>query len=615
MLESALIYLLAAVISVPLAKRLGMGSVLGYLIAGVLIGPYAIGLVGKQYEVMHFAEFGVVMMLFLIGLELRPAKLWAMRKPILGLGGSQVVLTTILLFAGGLLLGFNWQTSLAVGLSLALSSTAIVLQSLQEKNLLKTQTGQHAFSVLLFQDIAVIPILALMPLLAIHGVAAPHDDGHGGSLISHLATHWQAIIIISSIAAIIFAGHWVANPIFRYVAESGLKEIFTALSLLIVVGITVLMTAIGLSPALGAFLAGVVLAENEYRHEVELDIEPFKGLLLGLFFITVGAGIDLPLIAQEPSTIVLGVVALVAIKAAVLAILAFAFKFTLKQGAIFTVALAQGGEFAFVLLGLASQLGIVETRINSLIIVVVVLSMLISPLLLILLEAIFGRASQDASLEADTIDDKGEVIIAGYGRFGQIVGRLLAAQGYKLTILDHSPGQIDMLRRFGNKVFYGDAARPELLKAAGAEDAKLMVVAVASITKSIEIIENTKKHFPNVQIVARAIDRQHAYQLIKEDIYAHRRETFDSAIHLGEKALEVLGLSHAQAARAGKIFSEYDEESIRLLADVWGDDQRYGMAVKQRLEDLSEVLKADREQICADQEEQENTAPQPSTGS
>lgn len=603
MLESALIYLLAAVISVPLAKRLGMGSVLGYLIAGVLIGPYAIGLVGKQYEVMHFAEFGVVMMLFLIGLELRPAKLWAMRKPILGLGGSQVALTTILLFVAGIMFGFSWQTSLAIGLSLALSSTAIVLQSLQEKGLLKTQTGQHAFSVLLFQDIAVIPILAMMPLLAMHGVDVQHDDGHGGSIISHLATHWQAIIIILSIAAIIFAGHWIANPIFRYVAESGLKEIFTALSLLIVVGITVLMTAIGLSPALGAFLAGVVLAENEYRHEVELDIEPFKGLLLGLFFITVGAGIDLPLIAKEPTTILLCVLALVLIKAAVLAILAFVFKFSLKQGAIFTVTLAQGGEFAFVLLGLASQLGIVEVRINSIIIVVVALSMLISPLLLILLEVVFGRASQDASLEEDTIDDKGEVIIAGYGRFGQVVGRLLAAQGYKLTILDHSPGQIDMLRRFGNKVFYGDAARPELLKAAGAEDAKLLVVAVASITKSLEIIENTKKHFPNVQIVARAIDRQHAYQLIKEDIYAHRRETFDSAINLGEKALEVLGLPQMQAARAAKIFSDYDEESIRLLADVWGDDQRYGMAVRQRLEDLSEVLKADREQIDAEHDD------------
>lgn len=609
MLSNALIYLCAAVISVPLAKRLGMGSVLGYLLAGTVIGPYVLGLVGDQNRVMHFAEFGVVMMLFLIGLELRPAKLWRLRKPILGLGGSQVLLTAALLTLACLCMGFSWQTSLAIGLSLALSSTAIVLQTLQEKNLLKSQTGQNAFSVLLFQDIAVIPILALLPLLASQGIdlhSTAHDaNAHATSLISNLATHWQVLVIVGSISGIILAGHWIANPVFRYVAEAQLKEIFTALSLLIVVSITVLMTAIGLSPALGAFLAGVVLAENEYRHEIELNIEPFKSLLLGLFFITVGAGIDLPLITEKPLLILLCVTGLVVIKAIVLATLAYIFKFTLNQGALFTAALSQGGEFAFVLLGLAGQLGIVDVQINNIAIVVVALSMLISPLLVIIIEKRFSRSDQAAAIPEDVIDNKGEVIIAGYGRFGQVIGRLLAAQGYNLTILDHSPGQIEMLRRFGNKVFYGDAERADLLEAAGAAEAKLLVIAVSDISKSLAIIASVKQHFPNLQILARAVDRQHAYQLIKQDIYDFRRETFDSAIYLGERALEALGHQHEEAKRAGKIFSNYDDESIRLLADIWGDDKRYGAAIRQRLEDLKSVLREDRKALIKNQKQQQ----------
>ncbi len=595
MLFYALIYLCAAVISVPIAKRLGLGSVLGYLIAGVIIGPYALHLVGDQDKVMHFAEFGVVMMLFLIGLELEPSKLWQLRKPIIGLGGSQVLLTALLITSALFLTqNYNWQTNLALGLALALSSTAIVLQTLQEKGLLKTQTGQNIFSVLLFQDIAVIPMLALLPVLAIHGHSG-HADSHATSLISNLAVHWQIVISLLSIVGIILGGKYISNPIFRFVAESRLKEIFTALSLLIVVAITVLMTSIGLSPALGAFLAGVVLAESEFKHEIELDIEPFKGLLLGLFFITVGAGINIPLIIESPLTIIVSVIALIIIKAAVLALLAYCFKFTKNQGGVFTVALAQGGEFAFVLLAMSQQLGIVESQLNNIVIVVVALSMFISPFLLILHERLFSDVSQAASDEPDPIDSKGEVIIAGYGRFGQVIGRLLTAQGYNLTILDHSPSQIDLLRRFGNKVYYGDAARADLLSAAGAEDAKLLVVAVDDTEKSVEIINIAKKRFPHLKIISRAIDRHHAYELTQLAIDGFRRETFDSAIQLGVKALTLLGNTKEAAERAGDIFTAHDEESIQLLADIWGDDHSYGKAVRQRMEDLKQVLISDQE--------------------
>ena len=597
MLTSALIYLCAAVISVPIAKRLGLGSVLGYLIAGVIIGPFALGLVGDQTEVMHFAEFGVVMMLFLIGLELRPSLLWQLRKPILGLGGSQVLLTALAIFLGlSLIADFSWQTNLALGLALALSSTAIVLQSLAEKGVLKTETGQSVFSVLLFQDIAVIPMLAFLPLLAIEG-AAGHSDGHGTeTLISQLPVWLQVIATLATIGFIIVGGKYISAPIFRIIAETRIRELFTALSLLIVVAIEVLMKAVGLSPALGAFLAGVVLAESEFRHEIEVDIDPFKGLLLGLFFITVGAGIDFQVITDSPLIIAFGVVALIAVKAAVLALLAWLFKFNTKQASLFTVALAQGGEFAFVLLSLSGQLGVVDAQLGQLVIVIVALSMLASPLLLIAEERLFAGNRKADSKEADTIDHAGEVIIAGYGRFGQIVGRLLSAQGYNLTILDHSPSQIDLLRRFGNKVFYGDAARRDLLEAAGADEAKLLVVAIDEPDKSLEVIHMARKHFPNMKILARAIDRRHTYELMRLNIAGIRRETFDSAIHLGVQALKLLGNTDELSERAGELFTSHDEETLKILCDLWGDDRSYGVAVRQRLDDLKQVLIADKQE-------------------
>ena len=593
MLVSALIYLFAAVLSVPIAKRLGLGSVLGYLIAGVLIGPFVFHLVGDQTEVMHFAEFGVVMMLFLVGLELRPSRLWQMRRPILGLGGLQVVLTAAMISALIMLASdFVWQVSLAIGLTLALSSTAIVLQSLTERGLLKTQAGANSFSVLLFQDIAVIPILALLPLLAV-GEVTNNADLHD-SLISHLPVWIQVVITSATILAIVLGGKYLAAPFFRFIAETRMREVFTAFALLIVVAITVLMQAIGLSPALGSFLAGVVLADNEFRHELEVDIEPFKGLLLGLFFITVGASIDFQLLFDQPLFIGLSVVALIAVKILVLAGIAGISNMTRSQGMLFTLALAQGGEFAFVLASSARQFNVFDDALVNMITVVVALSMLISPLLLVAYELYFSRKGQQAQPEPDTnIESTEHVILAGYGRFGQIIGRLLMAQGYNLTILDHSPGQVDLVRRFGTKVYYGDAARRDLLEAAGANEAKLLVIAVDEADKTLDIIHMAKQHFPHLKILARAIDRSHAYAIMQTKIDGLRRETFDSALHLGVDALQILGVTQEDAQHAGKLFAQHDEENMRKLAEVWGDDKQYGIAVQKGLQELKQVLKED----------------------
>ncbi|MEM7357754.1 MAG: monovalent cation:proton antiporter-2 (CPA2) family protein [Pseudomonadota bacterium] len=602
MLQSALIYLLAAVISVPIAKRLGLGSVLGYLIAGAIIGPSALSLVGDQSHVMHFAEFGVVMMLFLVGLELQPSRLWGLRRPILGLGGLQVLLTTALI-AGLVMVFSSWETklALAIGLTLALSSTAIVLQSLTERGLMQTQPGSNAFSVLLFQDIAVIPILALLPLLATFP-AAPVEAGHSANLIANLPIWQQIVVIIATIGTIIALGHYLAAPMFRYIAETRLRELFTAFALLIVVAIAALMSVVGLSAALGTFLAGVVLAESEFRHEIEVDIEPFKGLLLGLFFITVGASIDFALFGDNLLLILSLVFGLIAAKALVLFVLSQIFRMTTKHALLFSLSLAQGGEFAFVLTSAGRQFSVFDAATSNLITIVVALSMMMAPLLFTLYEAYFSRVNQHASF----VDDEEmvptcEVIIAGYGRFGQIVGRLLASHGMHLTILDHSPSQIDLVRGFGNTVFYGDASRRDLLHAAGAEDAKLLVIGVDEPDKTLEIIETAKKHFPNLKILARAIDRRHAYEIIRHDIDGFRRETFDSALRLGMDALEVLGVDHEKAERVTGIFAKHDEENLYKLAKLWGDDHSYGIAVRQRMEDLKQVLAEDAASQVAEQ--------------
>ncbi|MGB3613491.1 MAG: monovalent cation:proton antiporter-2 (CPA2) family protein, partial [Elainellaceae cyanobacterium] len=517
----AFIYLLAAVLSVPVAKRLGLGSVLGYLIAGVIIGPFVLGLVGggQQEDVMHFAEFGVVLMLFIIGLELQPSLLWRMRGPILGLGGLQVALTTGAIAGAALLFGLAWPMALAVGMIFALSSTAIVLQTLEEKGMLKTEAGQSAFSVLLFQDIAVIPMLALLPLLAPTEAQAAQ-----GSIILVAAQEgasrpgWQqTLLVMGVVGGIIVAGRFLMRPVFRFIADTRLREIFTATALLLVIGITLLMQLVGLSPALGTFVAGVVLAENEYRHELETNIEPFKGLLLGLFFISVGASINFNILFQQP-LLILGLVAgLMAIKAVILFVLGRGFRLTPSSNALFALALAQGGEFGFVLFSFAEQNRVLPANITAPLVVVVALSMALTPLVLIVNERVIQprfRAPR-VEKEADTIDD-GEtpVIIAGFGRFGQIVGRLLIANGFEATVLDHDASHIELLRRFGHKVFYGDSSRVDLLHAAGAEHAKLFVVAIDDPDRALKTVDLVQKHFPHLTILARASDRRHAYALI-----------------------------------------------------------------------------------------------------
>ena len=594
MLQSALIYLLAAVIAVPIAKRLGLGSVLGYLFAGIIIGPSALSLVGDQTDVMHFAEFGVVMMLFLVGLELHPARLWSLRRPILGLGGLQVLFTTAAIAGLVLLLTESPnKLAIAIGLTVALSSTAIVLQSLAERNLLKTQAGSNAFSVLLFQDIAVIPVLALFPLLATFPPVASVDE-HSASMIANLPVWQQIGVTISAIGAIFVFDRFLSFPLFRFIAETHLRELFTAFALLIVVAIAVGMSAIGLSAALGTFLAGVVLADSEFRHEIEVDIEPFKGLLIGLFFITVGASIDFKLLSDNVLLITALVLGLVAVKGIILYLLTLIFGMERKQGLLFAAALAQGGEFAFVLTSAGRQFSVFDAATSSMITIVVALSMLLAPLLFVLYEAYFSRLTQHASYQDEQeMIPTCQVIIAGYGRFGQVVGRVLASHGIKLTILDHSPSQIDLVRGFGNTVFYGDASRRDLLEAAGAAEAKLLVVGVDEPNKTLEIIATAKKHFPDLKILARAVDRRHAYEIIRTEIAGFRRETFDSALHMGIDALQILGVDRHTADRVARVFAKHDEESLYKLAEIWGDDKSYGIAMRQRMEDLKQVLAED----------------------
>lgn len=606
----AFVYLVAAVASVPIAKRLGLGSVLGYLIAGVIIGPFALKFVGggEGEDVMHFAEFGVVMMLFLVGLELQPSLLWRLRVPILGLGGLQVLVTALVIAAIGFLSGLPWQTALAVGLILAQSSTAIVLQTLNEKGLTKTDAGQSAFSVLLFQDIAVIPILAFLPLLAmpIASAMASSDlifvaaeaEAHSAALPA-----WQqALLVIGTVGGIILGGQFLTRPIFRIIAKTQQREIFTAMALLLVVGIALAMQQVGLSPALGTFVAGVVLAENEYRHELESDIEPFKGLLLGLFFISVGASINFSLLMQEPLLILGLVLALAIVKFAVLVGLGRVFRLELSQSLLFGCALAQGGEFGFVLFSFATQNKVLTAEVAGPLVVAVALSMALTPLLMIINDRFIQPRFIAAELEeeADEIDDnENPVIIAGFGRFGQIVGRLLIANGFNATVLDHSPTQIELLRRFGFKVFYGDASRIDLLHAAGARQARLFVVAIDDRERSLYIVELVQKHFPHLRILARAIDRRHAYEFIQRGVEVVQRETFDSALEMGEAALKLLGTRAYKAHRATRIFKEHDEEALWEMANLKDDTVRLARSQQLR-RDLERVLQSDDQEMTQD---------------
>jgi CPA2 family monovalent cation:H+ antiporter-2 len=593
----AMVYLAAALVMVPLAKRLGLGSVLGYLLAGLVIGPFGLDLVGGAGgDVMEFAEFGVVMMLFLVGLELEPSLLWRLRGPILGLGGLQVSVTAVVIAGIAMVFGLPWQQGLALGLVVAMSSTAIALQSLAEKGLLRSDAGQKSFAVLLFQDISVIPMLAIFPLLATVPAAAGGGDAHGGSLVDHLPGWERAGIVLAAILGVIGVGRLVVPPLMRAVARTGLREMFTAAALALVIGVTILMTMVGLSPALGTFLAGVVLANSEYRHELEGDIEPFKGLLLGLFFISVGASIDFGLVWDAPLTILALLVGLTVVKIVVLSGLARLFHTTPDQGAVFAVALCQIGEFAFVLFSFAQATGVLPGTVAGPMVAVTALSMAMSPLLLALNERVVLprlRANIVDVREPDVEDEDAPVIIAGYGRFGQIAGRFLRANGVRVTVLDVDGEQIDVMKRFGAKVFYGDASRLDLLRAAGAAHAKVLLVAVDEPDKVKEIVHTARQHFPNLAVLARARGRGEAMDLLASGVEGVYRETFDSSLRLGADALRLLGAHAHHAERSARMFRRHDEQALRDLVAVRNDQAALQASAPQRMRMLEEALQAD----------------------
>ncbi|TDE11554.1 monovalent cation:proton antiporter-2 (CPA2) family protein [Dyadobacter psychrotolerans] len=597
----AMIYLAAAVIMVPIAKRLGLGSVLGYLVAGIIIGPACLKFIGTEgQDIMHFAEFGVVMMLFVIGLELEPSRLWRMRKNIAGLGGLQVGLTSIVVAGLAILFQVGWKEAIALGMIVAMSSTAIVMQTLDEKGWLKTVAGQSSFAVLLFQDLAIIPMLALFPLLADH---LPAGEAHGAShetLVSGLPAWIQAIVVLSSVAVVIVTGKYLLRPVFRLMAKTGMREMFTATALLLVVGIAVLMTSVGLSPALGAFVAGVVLANSEYRHELESSIDPFKGLLLGLFFISVGTSIDFPLIMSKPLTVLGLVTGFMVIKMAVLFGLGKTFEVRNAQNFIFSFGLCQIGEFAFVLLSFSAQQGVLTKETTDTMMAVVAISMALTPLVMMLNEKLIlpGLCSMADGTEVQKVSDVEEednpVIIAGYGHFGNTIGRFLRANNVTATVLDNDSDNVDFLRRMGLKVYYGDATRYELLEIAGANKAQIIIIAISDEEKRLEMIETIKKHFPNLYILVRSTNRNDAYDLMNAGMMHIYRETFDTSLRVGIDALKLLGHRAHEATRSAKTFFIHDERTLKHLSSI-RNEQEYVNAVREHIEELELIMQADRD--------------------
>ncbi len=577
------IYLSAAVIAVPLFARLGLGSVLGYLAAGVSIGPWGLGLINNVGDILHFSELGVVLLLFLIGLELEPRKLWTLRRSILGVGGTQVALTAAIIFLAAILLGVRWQTATVAGLGLALSSTAIALQTFKEKNLLATNAGKTGFSVLLFQDIAVVPIIALIPLLGLKIV-----DGGG---------HPSTPIILLVMFGIFIIGRFFLSHIFSFVASTHLREVFTALSLLLVSGIAAIMDLLGISKALGAFLAGVLLANSEYRHALESDIEPFKGLLLGLFFISVGMSVNFGLLVESPLLIFILVAALVIIKTLVLYGVAVFSGIAASQRRLFAFTLAQGGEFGFVLFGFAVTIGAMETHIADQLILVVALSMACTPLLLIANEKLIEprRMTNEQPPADEIINHKNPVIIIGFGRFGQVIGRLLMANKITPTLIDNNPEQLERVRRFGYKSYYGDALRLDVLRSAGAADAKLIVLAMsdrAVIDQSIILIH---REFPNLKIFVRAYDRGHAMHLIDNKVDGFARENFYSALELAKDVLTEFGYNEWHAHRLGEKFKKFDLETLHQQVAVRHDEKALISIAQTARINIEETFAADKE--------------------
>jgi glutathione-regulated potassium-efflux system ancillary protein KefC len=586
-LTNSLIYLGAAVLVVPLSRALGLGSIIGYLAAGIAIGPWGLGLVTNVEDILHFAEFGVVLMLFLVGLELEPKRLWSMRRPIFGWGSVQVLACAAVLFVPAMLAGASWQVSLVAALGLALSSTAIALQVLGERNLLPTSAGQAGFSILLFQDVAAIPILALLPLLA--GGAGADSTGDGWLL--------DALKIVSVIAGIVLGGRLVIRPLLRWIAKSRTPEIFTAASLLLVVAIAALMQMVGLSMALGAFLAGVLLAESEYRRELETDIEPFKGLLLGLFFIAVGMSIDFGVIVRSPGLMAAIVVGLLVLKALVIYPVARLMGLPLQDRPIFTLLLAQGGEFAFVVFQAAAGSRVLTPEMASLLIGAVAISMLISPLLLVAIDRLLMprfMVGHTRQLEEISEPQSAPIIIAGFGRYGQIIGRLLNAQGLAATVLDHDADMIEAARSFGYKVYYGDASRLDLLRTAGAATAKVLVVAVDDTQQSLSIVRLAQEHFPQLEIVARARDVTHWNELRDLGVMRVEREVFESSLRSGRTVLEVLGYPPTEARRQALRFRRHNIALFETMYPHHKDRAKVIAVIKQGRAQLEEQMARER---------------------
>jgi monovalent cation:H+ antiporter-2, CPA2 family len=593
-LLNAVVYLGAAVICVPIAKRLGMGSVLGYLLAGIIIGPFVLGFVGKEGEsIMHFAEFGVVMMLFLVGLELDPKKFWQMRKMIAGVGTAQVFLTSGIAFGCMLALGFSWQSALAMALAIAMSSTAIVLQSLKEKGMLDLPVGRYSFAVLLFQDISVIPILAILPLLAIK--ASTIVEGHANWLDAQPA--WiKTVSVFLAVGTVIAAGNFLIVPLLRLVAKTKLRELFTASSLLLVVAIAFLMEQVGLSPALGTFLAGVVLANSEFKHELESDLEPFKGLLLGLFFLAVGASINFHLVAAQPLAILLAVFGIIIIKALVVFMIGRWYKLPLKDNLLFAIALSQVGEFAFVLFSFIFQLNILDRETTDLMMAVTALSMTVTPILLLVYEKVLLPRLVSYTTEApppDRITEKHNVILAGFSHYGSTIGRFLRANGINATILDNDPDQVDLLRKMGFKVYYGDATRLDLLESAGIESADVFVSAIDSPEVNLELSQTLRKHYPSLPLLIRARNRMDAYDLIDAGVDHVYRESLESSVRMGVDVLRKLGVRGYTAYRAGQNFIRYDEEALPKLGRHRHDIKQYIKNVKEQIALQEELLNND----------------------
>jgi glutathione-regulated potassium-efflux system ancillary protein KefC len=585
-LIALLVFLVAAVVAVPLARRFGLGAVLGYLLAGAAIGPFALRLVTNVESILHFSEFGVVLMMFVIGLELEPRKLWSLRESIFGYGGAQLAACALAIGVVAALLGAPWQVALVAGLGLALSSTAIALATLTERNLFGTPAGSASFGILLFQDIAAIPMIALLPLLAPE--AGP--EGGGG---------WMAAVkAVAVIGLVVAGGRYLVRPVLRFIARTDMREMFTAFALLLVVGIALMMEAVGLSMALGTFVAGVLLADSEYRHALEADIEPFKGLLLGLFFMAVGMSINFAVLAESPGLVVALVAGVVAIKTALLRLLAPRFAVAPGQRLLFALLISQGGEFAFVVFGVASGAGLLPRDTAALLVLVVALSMVATPLLLLGYDRIVAPRWAAAHERPDDVipPQDNPVLIAGFGRFGQIVARLLYAQGIGVTVLDHDPDQIEFLSQYGFKVFYGDATRMDLLESAGIAKARALVVAIDGMEDGLALIDRVREQHPQLQIYARARHVSHVYQLKDRGIEHFEREMFEGSLTLGRRVLEGLGYDPAEARSVAMRFRRHNFQAIDRFYPFYTDQKKLVSLTRQARDELEEMFRQDREQ-------------------